>query len=362
MQHHGPSHTFGARADDSWTYRGLEAAVLENEWLRALILTGKGGDAWSLVFKPTDTEFLWRAPGGVRNPSAWRPLSGGGDQLWLDVYEGGWQSVFPNGGNPSAYGGAEFGLHAESSTLPWDCVVSGEGPEVAELTLTACLARAPIAARRTLSLEAGSPVLTVRETLVNTSPAPYPISYGQHLVFGPPFLSERCLIDLPGGRVRTHPVGWSSANRFAPGTVTEWPEVLLVDGKRGRVDVPLPPGSGSEDQAYVDDLEGGWYAITNTQLGVGLAVSYPLELYRHLWYWQVCGGPFRYPWWGRTYSLGLEPFTSATNQGVAAAVDDGSALMLEPSRPITSVLRLSAYRSSAGVLDVTDVGDVCTRD
>lgn len=31
-------------------------------------------------------------------------------------------------------------------------------------------------------------------------------------------------------------------------------------------------------------------------------------------YWQVFNGPFRYPWWGETYNIGLEPFTSATNR------------------------------------------------
>src|SRR5579875_2705451 len=139
MRRHGPSHTFGARADDAWTYRGLEAAVIENEWLRALILTGKGGDVWSLVFKPTDTEFLWRSPGGIRNPASVRASSDDRNALWLDVYEGGWQSIFPNGGDPSSYGGADFGLHAESSMLVWDCAVSAEGPEHAELTLNARL-------------------------------------------------------------------------------------------------------------------------------------------------------------------------------------------------------------------------------
>jgi hypothetical protein len=204
--------------------------------------------------------------------------------------------------------------------------------------------------------------LTVRETLVNTGAEPLPISYGQHLVFGPPFLSEHCRIDLPGGRVRTHPVSWSPANRFAPGAGAPWPEVPLADGARARLDVAPPPDAGSEDQAYIDDLDGGWYAITNTELGVGLAVSYPRELYKHLWYWQVCGGPFRYPWWGRTYSLGLEPFTSATNRGLRAAVRDGSALLLEPSRPLVSELRLTAFRSTTGVLGVTPTGDVRTRD
>jgi hypothetical protein len=362
MRRHGPDHTFGARADDAWTYRGIEAAVIENELLRAIVLTGKGGDVSSLVFKPTDTEFLWRAPGGVRDPASVRAADGDRDACWLDVYEGGWQSIFPNGGDPSGYAGAEFGLHGESSLLRWDCVVSADGPQTAEICLTARLLRSPIMARRAIAVEAGSPVLTVRETLVNLGSEALPISYGQHITFGPPFLSERCRIDLPGGRVRTHSVSWSPGNRFAPGASGDWPEVALADGSLARLDAIPPPGAGFEDQAYIDDIEDGWYAITNVELGVGLAVKYPQQLYRHLWYWQVANAPFRYPWWGQTYNLGLEPFTSATNRGLAAAIEDGSRVLLEPAAPLISELRLTAFRSGAGVVDVDLSGQVRTRD
>jgi hypothetical protein len=362
VRRHGADHTFGARADDGWSYRGLEVAVIENEWLRALILSGKGGDIWSLVHKPTDTEFLWRAPGGVKHPAAVRPATGDGDALWLDVYEGGWQSVFPNGGDPSSHGGAQLGLHAESSMIPWDCSISADGPETAEVILSARLSRTPLAARRTLRLDAGSPVLTVTETLLNLGAEAFPISYGQHITFGPPFLSEHCRIDLPGGRVRTHPVRWSPNNRLAPGAVAGWPAAPLADGTLCRLDVVPPAAAGFEDQAYIDELPDGWYAVTNTESGVGLAVRYPVELYRHLWYWQVFGGPFRYPWWGRTYNIGLEPFTSASNRGLSADIEDGSALLLEPGEPLVSELRLTAFRSHAGVAAVDPSGGVRTRD
>ncbi|HEX3618612.1 MAG TPA: DUF4432 family protein [Solirubrobacteraceae bacterium] len=362
MRRYGPDHTFGARADDGWTYRGLAAAVIENEWLRAQVLVAKGADIWSLVFKPTDTEFLWRAPGGVRDPARVPPTTGDPAALWLDVYEGGWQSLFPGGGDPSSHAGADFGLHAESSLLPWDCAVSEAGPERAELTLSVRLVRTPVAASRTIGLDAGSSTLTVRETLCNLGRRPLPISYGQHITYGAPFLSEHCRIDLPGGRVRTHPVGWSPASRFAPAAITDWPYVRLADGGLGRLDEVPPEGAGYEDQAYVDDISDGWYAITNKRLGIGLAVSYPAAIYRHLWCWQVFNGPFRYPWWGQTYNLGLEPFTSATNRGIAAAVEDGSALLLEPGKPLVSELRLSAFHSRAGVMSVDAAGTVQTRD
>ena len=362
MRRYGAIHPFGARADDGWTYRGIDTVVVENEWLRAVILAGKGGDVFSLVFKPTDTEFLWRTPNGVTDPRSRAPTTGDGDSLWLDGYEGGWQSVFPNGGDPSRLGGAGLGLHAESSLLPWDCSISADGPDLAEVTLRVRLQRTPITAHRTIGLQAASPVLRVRETLLNTGTEPLPISYGQHITFGAPFLSEHCRIDLPGGVVRTHPVSWSPGNRLAPGARAPWPEGPLQDGTCARLDRIPAPGAGIEDQAYIDDLRDGWYAVTSSRLGVGLAVRYPREIFRHLWYWQVFNGPFRYPWWGRTYNIGLEPFTSATNRGIEAAIQDASALMLEPAQPLVCELHLAAFRSQAGVAGVDPEGHVHTRD
>ena len=89
--------------------------VLENDLLRVVVLVDKGADVYQLVHKPTDVDFLWRSRWGVRDPSKFSPTTGSGEGLWLDMYEGGWQTVLPAGGFPTKYGGADLGLHAEAS-------------------------------------------------------------------------------------------------------------------------------------------------------------------------------------------------------------------------------------------------------
>jgi hypothetical protein len=49
-----------------------------------------------------------------------------------------------------------------------------------------------------------------------------------------------------------------------------------------------------------------------------------------VWYWQEFGGTTGYPWYGRNYNVGLEPFSSAPSLGLAEAAANGSALTLEP--------------------------------
>lgn len=101
---------WGARIRDV-EYQGMRLVILENELLRVGVLAGKGTDIVELNYKPRDLDFVWLAPGGVRNPAA----SGGmyRDPLatFVETYPGGWQEVFPNGGAPSTHAGAQFGQH-----------------------------------------------------------------------------------------------------------------------------------------------------------------------------------------------------------------------------------------------------------
>ena len=98
--HYQHERTYGARVSDDWAFRGLKTAVIENEVLRVVVLIDKGADIYQLVHKPTDTDFMWRSPWGVRDPRRFTPTTGSPPNVWLDHYEGGWQTVLPGGGFP----------------------------------------------------------------------------------------------------------------------------------------------------------------------------------------------------------------------------------------------------------------------
>jgi hypothetical protein len=350
-----------ARADDGWSYRGLRTVILENAYLRVTVLADKGGDIASLVHKPTDIDFLWQSPTGIRDPGVQSSLGGSADAAWLSTYEGGWQSIFPNGGWASSYGGVDLGLHDESAVLPWHARVVDSGGDQATVELTAERVRTPLTAVRRLTLHRDSPTLVVEETITNSAAHAFPISYGQHIVFGPPFLSPACRIDLPGASVHVHPEPLDDSATLPPDARSTWPAVTRQDGSNRDLRLVPGPDAGTTDLMYLGDLADGWYAVTNTDLGVGLAVQFPADLYRYIWQWEVYGGNPGFPWWGRTYSLGLEPFTSATTQGLAHAIDDGSALWVEPGGSVQSTVRVTPYLSQHGVTAVDDSGVVTLR-
>lgn len=340
----------------------MGAVVIENELLRAVVLAGKGADLMSLVHKSSDTEYLWRSPWGVRDPARSMPSSGDPTAVWLDHYEGGWQSVFPNGGLPATYRGAELGQHAEANLVPWDTLVVEEGPERAEARFRVRLTRTPLEATKRVWVEAGVATLGVEVEVTNEGAEDLDLVYGEHIALGSPFLSERCVIDLPGGTVRTHPSRYSPRNRLRADTATPWPTALGCKGENLDLRRVLGPEARVDDQAYIGDLADGWYAVTNIERGVGLAVRFPHELLRYLWYWQMFGGGSGYPWWGRTYNIGLEPFTSWPNLGLEQAVANGSAARLGPGERLRAELRASAFTSTRGVRDVRPDGTVITME
>lgn len=357
-RHYGSEHSWGARVDDAWTYRGNRVVVLENEQLRAVILADKGGDVSSLVHKPTDTELLWRSPWGARDPRTARPSAGDDDGMWLDHYPGGWQTLVPNGGSAATAAGARHGLHAESSLLPWDVQILEEGPTRASVELVVRLLRTPLRVRKRLTLDATSAVLRVAESVINDSDQAVPLSYGQHIALGAPLLAEAARVALPGGTVHVTSAPQDDSHRLLPGAVAPWP--FVPDRYGGQVDLRLvpPPGSGYLDLAFVSDLPAPWYCVTNADRGMGVAVRWSEHVYPHLWYWQVFSGGQGYPWWGRTYNIGLEPFTSATNGGLEAAARDGSLRTLLPRERVDLDMTVSVFAAQGDVVDVLPDGQV----
>ncbi|MFD2357378.1 hypothetical protein ACFSTC_60995 [Nonomuraea ferruginea] len=148
---------------------GLRAVTLENELLRVTVLPGKGGDVVEFLHKPTDTDFVWLSPHGLRDPR--EHLRGAADDVaqFVDHYEGGWQEVFPNGGAPSEYRGARLAQHGEVSGLPWEYEVVADSEREVAIRLSVRTRRLPYRLERTLRLRSGTAALEIGGRAANES-------------------------------------------------------------------------------------------------------------------------------------------------------------------------------------------------
>ena len=360
--HYQNERNHGCRVSDAWTYRGLKTVVMENELLRVVVLADKGADILELLHKPTDVDFLWRSPWGVRDPSKFVATTGSPAAMWLDFYEGGWQTVFPAGGFPSAYGGADLGLHAEANLAPWDCLIVDDTPDKVSIRCSIRTARLPFYFEKTLTLKTGSPMLEVDEFLVNEGRETVPCVWGEHIAIGAPTLSGDSIIDLPGGTLLNHPDIGDPNARLKPDFRGPWPWTEDKDGNRIDLSKVPPPSLEAYDMSYITDMPEGWYGLTNLSTGVGLGVVFPEDVFKFLWYWQSLGGGYGYPWYGRTYNVGLEPFTSFANEGLGSAIENGTALYVEPGQRVDASVKVIAYTDAhRGVESIAPDGSVVKR-
>ena len=100
------------------------------------------------------------------------------------------------------------------------------------------------------------------------------------------------------------------------------------------------------------------YALSNEGLGVGFGLAWPLDVFPHVWLWQELNGTQGYPWYGRSYVMGVEPNTSFPADGLAAAVERGTAQALAPGDTVEATLTAVVFEPRGRVTRVTAEGNV----
>jgi hypothetical protein len=339
MNRHRAQRNWGARILE-YEHKGMRVVFLENEKLRVGVLVDKGTDVIEFNHKPTDTDFVWLAPGGVRNPASY--LSTAPDPLatFLDYYPGGWQEIFPNGGTPSSYLGASFGQHGEISNLPWDYRIVDDGEEAVAVRFSVRTQKTPYLLEKLLRLRSGEGGIQFEETLTNESAVHLRAMWGHHIVFGRPFLEEGCRVRMPEGTTvvpHDEPID-PDGRRVTGGKDYSWP---LAAGESGaEVDLSVLPARGTPSEiVYIKDLSEGWYEIDNPKKDLGFRVEWDVRQMPYLWFWQEFGASRSYPWYGRNYNIGLEPFSSCPTNGIEEAIENGTALSIGPSETLRFSLR-----------------------
>lgn len=358
MNHYTHDRNWGCRISDEVTFRGLRTLVLENELLRVSVLLDKGTDIYEFLYKPLDVDFMWRGPNPLRDPRVFRSAGPRRDGFFMDYYFGGWQEIFPNAGTGCEYKGAELSQHGEVSIIPWSCrIVTDEPGEVAaRMWVRTC--RTPFYIEKTLRLRSGSAALFIEEKIVNEGREEMHFMWGHHPVVGYPFLDQSCRIDIPAARVAVQEPQFCENSRLTAGKIFEsYPIIKDKDGKDYDLSAVPPPEAGTSEMCYLLGLEDGWYAVTNGDRKVGFGMRWDKNLFPVVWLWEVFRGNYGYPWYGRTYNLALEPFTSWPG-GMANALPRGTVPVIGPGEAIETTLLAAAYQGVSRVSGISADGSV----
>lgn len=330
--------------------RTVRALRLENDLLAVTVLLDKGADIYELIYKPKNIDVLWKSPWGLkepgRGPAGFAPNS---ETIWLEYYAGGWQELFPNGGDACVYKGVELSFHGEASMIPWDYEVIEHSPQAVEVRLYTRLRRSPFSIERRMRVEQGRPALKLRGAVTNEAGEPMDYMWSHHPAFGAPFLSAACRIDTGAKTLLVDDAYAGTHNPLERGARFSWPfasnglDLSRVPGQEARRDL----------LAYFADYEAGWYAITNTEMGFGVGLVWPKEIFPYAWFWQEMNASPGFPFYQNCYVMAIEPATSIPGQGLTAVMKKtGLHRSLPPGGSAVVTLDVVFYESKTGVAHI----------
>ena len=309
------------RVTSDWSFRGLQALVLENGILRVVVLPELGGKIWQITALRTGRELLWHNP---RLTARTIPFGSAYD----DVFLGGWDELFPND-VPEELAGEPYPDHGELWASPWTWSIERDAGEVrAVLELEAPISACRI--RKSLILRDGESALLVRSSITNSGHRPLPYLWKQHLAVP---VTEPAVIGLGAGTMLLEDFGSPRAGR--PGDTYKWPELVGPDGASTTMSATLPRESRVSEFQYATDLADGWCAVTYED-GSGIGLAFDPEVFRSCWLFASYGG------WRSHEVVVLEPCTGYP-MSVESGVNAGTHQVLPAQGTVQTTLAAVVY-------------------
>lgn len=325
------------RFDSNWTYRGLQALVLENDQVRAVLLPDLGAKIWSLVYKPVDREMLWHNPRAAPRPAPF-------GATYDDWFSGGWDELFPNDA-PEVMNGERYPDHGELWSMPFEWELVRRTDRELTLHLWRPGVVTPALMEKWVTLRAGEPLLHFRHRILNDSLFELPFLWKLHPAL---HITPASRIDLPARRVIIDEN--FRARLGSEVTEFEWPHAGTGDVSVDMRQVPAPT-SGSADFYYAVELDDGWCAMTDTAQEVGFGLAFDREVLSSVWVFASYGG------WRGLYTAILEPSTGYPFL-LSKAMTEGRHISLAPGQTLETEVTAALYRGLSGVQRITPDGRV----
>jgi hypothetical protein len=276
------------RVCTDWSYRGLDALVLENRMLRVVILPQAGGKLWQITYKPLDADLLWNNP---RIPPARLPLGSRYDDVW----SGGWDELFPCD-EAAVIEGEAYPDHGELWTGNWTAQPFSE-PGLDGVHLKFITPISSVEVEKRIRLRSDQACIEFEHRFTNRGKTDFPFLWKLHPAMA---VSPQHRIDFPAMKVRTEPAFLGTlADASNP---ADWPTVKTSNGN---VDLRrvTPESARQLYFFYGTEMKSNWCALTNSATRLACALQFDPQVFPCCWLFATYGG------W-RNYNVAvLEPCT-----------------------------------------------------
>ncbi len=307
---------------------GRSGFRLQADWGHVSVLLGGGHICELRLNACSQVNPLWRPPWKTIDPSEYAAkkharIYGGPPDGRLLAGIAGHSLSFDHFGPPSAEEtAAGLTTHGEAPVLKWDVQKHAKSPKP-HLQYGVTLPGAQIRFSRKLTLDRRNAVIYCEEEALNLSRYDRPISWNEHVTFGPPFLEAGITwFDLPGTQAKVCPASYSSRFLLQPDVEFTWPNAPTRQRKRMNLrTMPAQRFGHYTAQLLNPDLEIAFIAACNPRLKLLVVYAFRRADFPWVGNWEERYNRTAAPWRGKTFCRGLEfsttPFAIPRRQTIA---------------------------------------------
>jgi len=269
---------------------GMKGFVLENEKIRTVLMPEFGARILSIIYKPTETEFVWHNPKVPVMKPTYRPefedMSGLFD--CLPTCE---NCTFKKWNLP---------MYGEVASEPWRLVRTEKKSRAVTVKLQRRLPVYPLVVNKSLTLKKNESALELNYKLTNLSDEQLEYHYSGHNTLQ---INPNYRIILPS-EVTKVKRGMAITDRLGNlGDEIPWPITTDKDGKTIDISRVGQPCEGTGENLYTPKLKESWAVAFNESRKEAIGFSFQANVLSYILVWINWGGYLGY------YHIALEPST-----------------------------------------------------
>jgi galactose mutarotase-like enzyme len=299
----------------------MSGFVLENEKLRAVFMPEFGARIISLIYKPTETEFVWHNPRVPIMRPAYKPE--------FEDMSGLFDCV-PTCEN-CTYKQWQLPLYGEVASEPWRIVRKVKTPRSITIAVERKCKVYPLKVSKTLTITKNQASLELKYRLTNLSSERLEYHYSGHNTLN---INPNYRIVLPP-EVKTLKRGFAITDRL--GKFEEeihWPITQDSSGKTIDLSRVGQPTEGTGENLYTPKLAESWCAAVNESRNEAIGFSFDARVLPYILVWLNWGGYLGH------YHIALEPSTGRPDNLNTAVNQWKNYASIEPKADVSWTTRI----------------------
>lgn len=313
---------------------GMKGFVLENEKIRTVFMPEFGARILSIIYKPTETEFVWHNPKVPVMKPTYRPefedMSGLFD--CLPTCE---NCTFKKWNLP---------MYGEVASEPWRVVRTEKKSRAVTVKLQRKLPVYPLVVNKSLTLRKNESALELNYKLTNLSDERLEYHYSGHNTLQ---INPNYRIILPS-EVTKVKRGMAITDRLGNlGDEIPWPITTDKDGKTIDISRVGQPCEGIGENLYTPKLKESWAVAFNESRKEAIGFSFQANVLPYILVWINWGGYLGY------YHIALEPSTGRPDNLHVAVNQWKNYAVMGPRAEVTWTTRIFLSHNVKNVKRVT---------